>query len=105
MPAADGGVPSLGAEASARSTRLGEAVVASPSWLKNSVLVGYVKFKPTISTNPVVVFQAEGSRSRMKVGAGLGWSEYQAGDFRCLPTPGSHFTIFDVPNIDVLATN
>ncbi len=72
------------------------------SLLMRSVRTSFIRYKAARSNLPVALFWTEESRDR-EGECLLGWSRYLHGPLQSNPVPGAHHTLFDEPNVAVLA--
>jgi len=70
--------------------------------LQRTIWVAYRKYRPTRSQFPVLLLRT--AKTQADSGdASLGWSPHLGGDLRSVLVPGDHFTMFDEPNVRVVA--
>ena len=71
--------------------------------LKRAIRIRYLKHRPTLTGLPIALYWTE--QSQRKLGdVSLGWSTRALGILHCSSIAGSHASIFDDENIEVLAT-
>jgi thioesterase domain-containing protein len=70
--------------------------------LKRAIWVAYLKYQPSGTTLPVLLLRTDASQAESG-DASLGWAPWLHGDFESLRVPGLHFTMFEEPQVAVLA--
>ena len=79
-------------------TQTGERI----SLLQRTIWVSYRKYRPTRSDFPVLLLRT--AKTQAESGdASLGWAPHLDGSFRSALVPGNHFTMFEEPNVRVVA--
>ena len=70
--------------------------------LQRTIWVSYRKYRPTRSEFPVLLLRT--AKTQAESGdASLGWAPHLDGDLRSVLVPGDHFTMFEEPNVQVVA--
>ena len=79
-------------------TQAGERITL----LQRTIWVSYRKYRPTRSDFPVLLLRT--AKTQAESGdASLGWAPHLDGNFRSALVPGNHFTMFEEPNVRVVA--
>jgi phthiocerol/phenolphthiocerol synthesis type-I polyketide synthase D len=70
--------------------------------LQRTIWVSYRKYRPTRSDFPVLLLRT--AKTQAESGdASLGWAPHLGGNLRSVLVPGDHFTMFEPPNVQVVA--
>jgi thioesterase domain-containing protein len=79
-------------------TQAGERITL----LQRTIWVSYRKYRPTRSDFPVLLIRTAETQAESG-DASLGWAPHLEGEIRSVLVPGNHFTMFEEPNVGVVA--
>jgi thioesterase domain-containing protein len=73
------------------------------SYLQRAIYVAYLKYEKHESSVPVAQFWCQDSLDRAGGDASLGWARFLRGEVEITRLPGTHYKLFEEPNVSFLA--
>jgi thioesterase domain-containing protein len=73
------------------------------SYLQRAIYVAYLKYEKHESSIPVAQFWCQDSLDRAGGDASLGWARYLRGELEITRLPGTHYQMFEEPNLSFVA--